>query len=237
MDIPYSVEDLTQAVLDTIRINELKQCYIRPIAFRGYGELGVYPLNCPVETVIAAWPWGKYLGEEAIENGVTLGTSSWRRMAPSTMPNMAKAGSNYMNSQLAKMESIVNGYDEAIMLDYQGMVSEGSGENIFIVLDGIIYTPPISSSLLLGLTRGAVLTLAKEMGLEIREEQIPREMLYIADEVFLTGTAAEVTPVRSIDKIMIGNGIRGPITKKVQEAFFSVVNGETEDTYGWLTFI
>jgi len=237
MDIPYSVEDLTQAVLDTIRINELKQCYIRPIAFRGYGELGVYPLNCPVETVIAAWPWGKYLGEEAIENGVTLGTSSWRRMAPSTMPNMAKAGSNYMNSQLAKMESIVNGYDEAIMLDYQGMVSEGSGENIFIVLDGIIYTPPISSSLLLGLTRGAVLTLAKEMGLEIREEQIPREMLYIADEVFLTGTAAEVTPVRSIDKIMIGNGIRGPITKKVQEAFFSVVDGETEDTYGWLTFI
>jgi branched-chain amino acid aminotransferase len=237
MDIPYSVEDLTQAVLDTIRINELKQCYIRPIAFRGYGELGVYPMNCPVETVIAAWPWGKYLGEEAIENGVTLGTSSWRRMAPSTMPNMAKAGSNYMNSQLAKMESIVNGYDEAIMLDYQGMVSEGSGENIFIVLDGIIYTPPISSSLLLGLTRGAVLTLAKEMGLEIREEQIPREMLYIADEVFLTGTAAEVTPVRSIDKIMIGNGIRGPITKKVQEAFFSVVNGETEDTYGWLTFI
>ena len=237
MDIPYSVEDLTQAVLDTIRINELKQCYIRPIAFRGYGELGVYPLNCPVETVIAAWPWGKYLGEEAIENGVTLGTSSWRRMAPSTMPNMAKAGSNYMNSQLAKMESIVNGYDEAIMLDYQGMVSEGSGENIFIVLDGIIYTPPISSSLLLGLTRGAVLTLAKEMGLEIREEQIPREMLYIADEVFLTGTAAEVTPVRSIDKIMIGNGIRGPITKKVQEAFFSVVNGETEDTFEWLTFI
>jgi len=237
MDIPYSVEDLTQAVLDTIRINELKQCYIRPIAFRGYGELGVYPLNCPVETVIAAWPWGKYLGEEAIENGVTLGTSSWRRMAPSTMPNMAKAGSNYMNSQLAKMESIVNGYDEAIMLDYQGMVSEGSGENIFIVLDGIIYTPPISSSLLLGLTRGAVLTLAKEMGLEIREEQIPREMLYIADEVFLTGTAAEVTPVRSIDKIMIGNGIRGPITKKVQEAFFSIVDGETEDTYGWLTFI
>jgi branched-chain amino acid aminotransferase len=237
MDIPYSVEDLTQAVLDTIRINDLKQCYIRPIAFRGYGELGVYPLNCPVETVIAAWPWGKYLGEEAIENGVTLGTSSWRRMAPSTMPNMAKAGSNYMNSQLAKMESIVNGYDEAIMLDYQGMVSEGSGENIFIVLDGIIYTPPISSSLLLGLTRGAVLTLAKEMGLEIREEQIPREMLYIADEVFLTGTAAEVTPVRSIDKIMIGNGIRGPITKNVQEAFFSVVDGETEDTNGWLTFI
>jgi branched-chain amino acid aminotransferase len=237
MDIPYSVEDLTQAVLDTIRINELKQCYIRPIAFRGYGELGVYPMNCPVETVIAAWPWGKYLGEEAIENGVTLGTSSWRRMAPSTMPNMAKAGSNYMNSQLAKMESIVNGYDEAIMLDYQGMVSEGSGENVFIVLDGIIYTPPISSSLLLGLTRGAVLTLAKELGLEIREEQIPREMLYIADEIFLTGTAAEVTPVRSIDKIMIGNGMRGPITKKIQEAFFSVVDGETEDTYGWLTFI
>ena len=237
MIIPYTVDDICQAILDTIRINGLKQCYIRPIAFRGYGELGVYPMNCPVETVIAAWAWGKYLGEEAIEEGVTIGTSSWRRMAPSTMPNMAKAGSNYMNSQLAKMESIVNGYDEAIMLDYHGMVSEGSGENIFVVLDGIIYTPPISSSLLSGLTRGAVITLAREMGLEIREEQIPREMLYIADEVFLTGTAAEVTPVSSIDKIVIGKGIRGDITKKIQEAFFSVVDGEKEDKHGWLTFI
>ena len=235
MDIPYSVEDLSQAIIEIIKINNLKQCYIRPLAFRGYGELGVYPMNCPVETVIAAWPWGKYLGEEAIEKGVDVGVSSWRRMAPDTMPNMAKAGSNYMNSQLAKMESIINGYNEGIMLDYQGMVSEGSGENIFVVLDDVIFTPPISSSLLSGLTRDAVITLAEEMGLEVRQEQIPREMLYISEEVFLTGTAAEVTPVRSVDKIQVGKGFRGEITKKVQSAFFAVVNGENEDDHGWLT--
>src|SRR5664280_1060340 len=237
MDIPYSVEEISQAIIDTIKINGLKHCYIRPVAFRGYGELGVYPLNCPVETVIAAWPWGKYLGEEAIEKGVEVGVSSWRRMAPDTMPNMAKAGSNYMNSQLAKMESITNGYDEGIMLDYQGMVSEGSGENIFVVLDGVIYTPPISSSLLSGLTRDAVITLSEEIGLEVRQDQIPREMLYISDEVFLTGTAAEVTPVRSIDKIQVGNGSRGEITKMLQNAFFAVVKGEDEDDHGWLTIV
>ena len=237
MDIPYSVDDICTAVIDTVKINNLKKCYIRPIAFRGYGELGVYPMNCPVETVIAVWPWGKYLGEEAIEEGVDVGVSSWRRMAPDTMPNMAKAGSNYMNSQLAKMESITNGYDEGIMLDYQGMVSEGSGENIFVVLDGVLYTPPISSSLLSGLTRDAVITLAEEIGFEVREEQIPREMLYISDEVFLTGTAAEVTPVRSVDKIVVGRGCRGEITKKIQQAFFKVVNGKDDNKNGWLTFI
>jgi branched-chain amino acid aminotransferase len=237
MDIPYSVDDICKAVIDTVKINNLKKCYIRPIAFRGYGELGVYPMNCPVETVIAVWPWGKYLGEEAIEDGVDVGVSSWRRMAPDTMPNMAKAGSNYMNSQLAKMESITNGYDEGIMLDYQGMVSEGSGENIFVVLDGVLYTPPISSSLLSGLTRDAVITLADEIGFEVKEEQIPREMLYISDEVFLTGTAAEVTPVRSVDKIVVGTGCRGEITKKIQQAFFKVVNGKDDNKNGWLTFI
>jgi branched-chain amino acid aminotransferase len=235
MDIPYSVEEICQAIIETVKINGLKQCYIRPVAFRGYGELGVYPLNCPVETVIAAWPWGKYLGEEAIENGVEVGVSSWRRMAPDTMPNMAKAGSNYMNSQLAKMESITNGYDEGIMLDYQGMVSEGSGENIFVILDGVIYTPPISSSLLSGLTRDAIITLAGEMDLEIHQEPIPREMLYISDEVFLTGTAAEVTPVRSVDKIIVGLGCRGEITRKIQDAFFAVVNGENKNYHKWLT--
>lgn len=235
IDIPYNVEDLSQAIIETIKINELNECYIRPIAYRGYGELGVYPMNCPVDTVIAVWPWGKYLGEEAIEQGVDVGISSWRRMAPDTMPNMAKAGSNYMNSQLAKMESIMNGYDEGIMLDYQGMVSEGSGENIFVVLDGVLHTPPVSSSLLLGLTRNSVMILAEEMGLEVKEEQIPREMLYIADEVFMTGTAAEVTPVRSIDKIFVGKGSRGEVTKKIQEAFFSIVDGNTADTHHWLT--
>ncbi|MBZ2165067.1 branched-chain amino acid transaminase [Methanobacterium spitsbergense] len=237
MIIPYSIDDLSQAIVKTIQINKLKACYIRPVAFRGYGELGVYPMNCPVETVIAAWAWGKYLGEKAIEEGVDVGISSWRRMAPDTMPNMAKAGSNYMNSQLAKMESIINGYDEGIMLDYQGMVSEGSGENIFVVKDDILFTPPISSSLLSGLTRDAIIILANELELEVREEQIPREMLYIADEVFLTGTAAEVTPVRSVDKIIVGEGYRGEITRKLQETFFTIVNGENEDKYGWLTHV
>jgi branched-chain amino acid aminotransferase len=237
MDIPYTVEELSQATMDTIKANKLKECYIRPISFRGYSELGVYPLNCPVETVIAAWGWGQYLGEEALENGVDLGVSTWRRMAPDTMPNMAKAGSNYMNSQLAKMESVMNGYDEAIMLDYQGMVSEGSGENIFLVKDEVLYTPPVSSSLLGGITRDSIMEIARDMGLEVREETLPREMLYIADEVFLTGTAAELTPIRSIDKITVGEGKRGEITKKLQETFFKVLNCEVEDEKGWLSFL
>ena len=237
MDIPYTVEELSQATMDTLKANKLKECYIRPIAFRGYSELGVYPLNCPVETVIAAWGWGQYLGEEALENGVDLGVSTWRRMAPDTMPNMAKAGSNYMNSQLAKMESVMNGYDEAIMLDYQGMVSEGSGENIFLVKDEVLYTPPVSSSLLGGITRDSIMEIARDMGLEVREETLPREMLYIADEVFLTGTAAELTPIRSIDKITVGEGKRGEITKKLQETFFKVLNCEVEDEKGWLSFV
>ena len=237
MDMPYTVDELCQATMDTIKANKLKECYIRPIAFRGYSELGVYPLNCPVETVIAAWGWGQYLGEEALENGVDLGVSTWRRMAPDTMPNMAKAGSNYMNSQLAKMESVMNGYDEAIMLDYQGMVSEGSGENIFLVKDEVLYTPPVSSSLLGGITRDSLIEIARDMGLEVREETLPREMLYIADEVFLTGTAAELTPIRSIDKITVGEGRRGELTKKLQETFFKVLNCEVADEKGWLSFV
>ncbi|MDP3066359.1 MAG: branched-chain amino acid transaminase [Methanobacteriaceae archaeon] len=235
MEIPYKQEDFVKAVLETVKVNKLKACYIRPVVFRGYGELGVYPLNCPVESVIAAWPWGKYLGEEAIELGVDVGVSSWRRMAPDTMPNMAKAGSNYMNSQLAKMESIFNGYHEAIMLDYQGMVSEGSGENIFLVKDGELYTPPISSSLLNGITRDSVITLARKMGLKVNQQQIPREMLYLVEELFLTGTAAEVTPIRSVDQIKVGDGLRGKITRKIQERLFKIMEGESEDQYGWLT--
>jgi branched-chain amino acid aminotransferase len=237
MDIPYSVDELSDATIETIRANNLKECYIRPIAFRGYKELGVFPLNCPLETVIAVWGWGQYLGEEALEQGVDVGVSTWRRMAPDTMPNMAKAGSNYMNSQLAKVESVMNGYDEAIMLDYHGLVGEGSGENVFVVKDGIIYTPPISSSLLGGITRDSIIQMAIDMGLEVSEQQMPREMLYIADEAFLTGTAAEVTPIRSIDKITIGAGKRGEITKKLQDKFFEVVNARCEDEHGWLTFL
>jgi len=237
MEIPYSVDELCEAIIETIKTNNLKDCYIRPIAFRGYKELGVYPLNCPLDTVIAAWKWGKYLGEDALENGVDLGVSSWRRMAPNTLPNMAKAGANYMNSQLAKMESVFNGFDEAIMLDYAGMVSEGSGENIFLVKDDVIYTPHSSLSILSGITRDSVVTMAKDMGIEVKEESIPREMLYLVDEIFLTGTAAEITPVKSVDKIKVGNGKRGSITEQLQTKFFNIVEGVDEDKYDWLSFV
>ncbi len=237
MEIPYTVDEICDAIIETVKINNLKDCYIRPIAFRGYKELGVYPLNCPMDTVIAAWEWGKYLGDDAIENGVDIGVSTWRRMAPNTLPNMAKAGANYMNSQLAKMESVSNGFDEAIMLDYHGTVSEGSGENVFLVKDGELYTPHASLSLLSGITRDSITKLAEDMGIKVNEEAIPREMLYLSDEIFLTGTAAEVTPIRSVDGIKIGNGKRGEITEKLQTKFFNIVEGIDEDEHGWLTFI
>ncbi|MDO9044610.1 MAG: branched-chain amino acid transaminase [Methanobacteriaceae archaeon] len=237
MEIPFSKEEICKAILDTIETNKLEECYIRPVVFRGYGELGVNPLKNPLEVVIAAWEWGSYLGQEALELGVDVGVSTWRRMAPDTLPNMAKAGANYMNSQLVKMEALENGYDEGIMLDYQGMVSEGSGENIFIIKDDIIYTPSMSSSLLKGITRDSIIKLAKSMDLDVREEQIPREMLYMADEIFFTGTAAEVTPIRSVDKITIGNGKRGIITEKLQKNFFKILKGEVKDEFGWLTYL
>lgn len=237
MDVNYTVDEFSQAIVDTIKVNQLEECYIRPVIFRGYGKLGVHPLENPLEHVIAVWSWGKYLGEEALDQGVDVGVSTWRRLAPDTMPNMAKAGSNYMNSQLAKMESLQNGYDEAIMLDYQGLVSEGTGENVFLVRDGALYTPHASTSLLPGITRNSIIKLAIDMGIEVHEEQIPREMLYIADEAFLTGTAAEVTPIRSIDKIPVGKGKKGELTAKLQESFFGLINGELEDKYGWLTHV
>lgn len=237
MNIPYTVEEICKVILETIKVNKLKDCYIRPVVFRGYKELGVYPLKCPIHTIIAVWKWGKYLGEDAIENGVDLGVSTWRRMAPNTLPNMAKAGANYMNSQLAKMESVINGFDEAIMLDYQGNVSEGSGENIFLVKDNILYTPHSSLSLLSGITRDSVITLANDLEITVKEESIPREMLYLADEIFLTGTAAEITPVRSVDKITIGEGKRGEITALLQEKFFNIVEGDAPDNQNWLTFV
>lgn len=237
MEIPFTPEEVSQAVLDTIKTNNLKECYIRPVVYRGYGELGVNPLNSPLDVVIAAWEWGSYLGQEALELGVDVGVSTWRRMAPDTLPNMAKAGANYMNSQLVKMEALENGYDEGIMLDYQGMISEGSGENIFIIKDDIIYTPSMSSSLLKGITRDSIIHLAKKMDMEVREEQIPREMLYMADEIFFTGTAAEVTPIRSVDKITVGSGKRGPITEKLQKSFFQILKGELDDKFGWLTYL
>ena len=237
IDIPYTQEEIEEAILETVRVNDLDGCYIRPVVFRGYGELGVNPLNCPVNVVIAAWEWGSYLGEEGMANGVDIGVSSWRKPAPDTFPALAKCGANYMNSQLAKLEAIDNGYDEAIMLDYEGHVSEGSGENIFLVEGEKLFTPAMSSSNLKGITRDSIMTIANDLGYEVVEEVISRERLYSANEVFFTGTAAEVTPIRSIDHRTIGIGKRGPISEKIQTAFFDIVEAKVEDKYGWLSYI
>lgn len=237
IEIPYTPDEFNQAIVSTIQANGFKECYVRPIVFRGYGTLGVDPFPNPVRCVIMVWKWGKYLGEEALEQGVDVKMSTWVRMAPNTFPALAKVGANYMNSQLIKMEAILDGYAEGIALNTEGQVSEGSGENIFIVYDGIIRTPPLSSSILPGITRDSVIQLSRELDIPLQEDVIPREMLYIADEVFFTGSAAEITPVRSIDKIKIGNGKRGPVTVKLQEAFFAYIRGEREDTYNWLTYI
>lgn len=237
MEVPYSLEELSTAALETIRVNRLKACYIRPIVYRGYGALGVVPFDCPVETVIAVWEWGQYLGPEALEKGVSVCTASWNRVAPNTVPFLAKAGGNYLNSQLVKMEALINGYDEGIVLTTEGLVSEGSGENLFVIRNGTIYTPASSYSILPGITRHSAITLARDLGLRVEQRAVPREFLYIADEVFFTGTAAEITPVTAIDKISIGTGRRGPITEKVQKAFFRAINAQVEDVHGWLTFV
>ena len=237
IEIPYTQEEVEEAILETVRVNDLNGCYIRPIVFKGYGELGVDPSNCPVNVVIAAWEWGSYLGEEGMANGVDIGVSSWRKPAPDTFPALAKCGANYMNSQLAKLEAIDNGYDEAIMLDYEGHVSEGSGENIFIVEGEKLFTPAMSSSNLKGITRDSIMTIARDLGYEVVEEVISRERLYSADEVFFTGTAAEVTPISSIDHRTIGIGRRGPISEKIQTSFFDIVEAKVEDKYGWLSYI
>lgn len=237
IDIPYTQEEIAQAIRDTVKINELASCYIRPVVFRGYGQLGVNPLSCPVNTVITAWEWGSYLGEEGMANGVDVGVSSWRKRAPDTFPTLAKCGANYMNSQLAKLEAIDHGYEEAIMLDYEGHVSEGSGENIFIIEDGVLYTPSMDSSNLKGITRESIKQLANDLGYEVVEERISRERLYFADEVFFSGTAAEVTPIRSIDHKIIGAGKRGPISEELQKTFFDIVEGKKEDKFGWLDYV
>jgi len=237
MPVPYSPEEIAQAICQAVRANHLPSAYIRPIVFRGYAELGVDPLNCPVQVAIAAFEWGSYLGPGALEQGVDVCVSSWTRMAPNTFPALAKSGANYMNAQLIKMEALRGGYVEGVALDTAGYVSEGSGENVFVVRDGVLYTPPLCASILLGITRDTVITLAREMGLPVVEQNIPREFLYMADEVFLTGTAAEITPVRSVDRVPVGAGKRGPITARLQEAFFAIVGGRVEDRYGWLTLV
>lgn len=236
-EAPYTVEEFVQAIIETIRVNKLEACYIRPIIFRGYGELGVNPQHCPLDSVIAVWGWGTYLGAEALEQGVNVCVSSWNRLAPNTMPNLAKVGANYMNSQLIKMDALAGGFDEGIGLDHNGMISEGSGENIFLVRDGVLVTPPVGGSVLEGITRNSVITLARDLGMDIREMQIPRELLYVADEVFFTGTAAEITPVASVDHVTVGTGKRGPVAEKLQKRFFGIVTGEVEDKYNWLTYV
>ncbi|MBN4056855.1 branched-chain amino acid transaminase [bacterium AH-315-J21] len=235
MDIPYTKEVIREATLQTIAVNNLEACYIRPIVYRGYESLGVDPRPCPIDVVIAVWNWGKYLGPEALEEGVDVCVSSWTRIAPNTLPAVAKAGANYMNSQLIKQEAIVNGYSEGIALDVNGYVSEGSGENIFLVRDGALYTPALSNSVLPGITRDCIMKIANDLGIECREEGISRGSLYIADEVFFTGTAAEITPIRSIDRIAIGDGSRGPITKRLQDEFFAIIEGRVPDRFNWLT--
>jgi branched-chain amino acid aminotransferase len=235
MEIPYTREEISEAIFELIRTNNLEECYVRPIVYRGYDSLGVDPRPCPVDVAIAVWPWGKYLGPEAMEKGVKVCVSTWNRNAPNTMPMMAKAGANYAGGQLIKMEAIARGCVEGIALDVHGYVSEGSGENIFMVRNGVLITPPFASSVLPGITRRTVIRLAEDMGIKVIEEIIPREALYIADEVFFTGTAAEVSPIAEIDGITIGAGRRGPITEKLQTKFFDIIEGRAEDKYGWLT--
>lgn len=235
MEIPYSPAEFKQACLDTVAANEFEDCYLRPLVYRGFHSLGVFPGGCPVDVCIGAWKWGKYLGAEALEQGVDVCVSSWNRMAPNTFPALAKSTANYMNSILIRSEAAVDGYTEGIALDVNGYVCEGSGENVFLVRDNRITTPPLGASVLAGITRDAVMRIAIDLGYEVIETLVPRESLYIADEVFFTGTAAEVTPVRSIDRIKVGEGKRGPVTARIQKEYFAYINGEVPDRYGWLT--
>jgi branched-chain amino acid aminotransferase len=231
----WSVEELCQAAVDTVGANELRHCYLRPIAIRTGEQMGVYGLDVPVETFVIAWKWGAYLGHEALEKGVDVAVSSWRRAAPSTFPTMAKAGGNYLNSQLAKMEARGDGYVEAITLDSFGFISEGSGENLFVIRDGVVHTSPASAGILHGITRDSVVQIARDLGYEVREQVLPRELLYVADECVFTGTAAEITPIRSVDRLPVGEGRPGPITREIQERFLGIATGRIADPYGWLT--
>lgn len=230
----FSYDDLMEATKETVRRNGGQACYLRPVVYRGYRSLGVNPTGVPVDVAIATLNWGKYLGKDALEKGISVRVSSWRRAAPDTFPFMAKTGANYMSSQLIKLEAITDGYEEGIALDSFGFLAEGSGENLFLVRGNTIHTPTLANAILPGVTRDCIMVLAKDLGLELREEQLPREMLSISDEVFFTGTAAEITPITSIDRIPVGNGKVGPVTKKLQEAFFDIIEGRSRDRHGWL---
>ena len=237
MDVPYDQQAISDAILDLIQVNKFRACYIRPLVYRGYDSLGVNPLPCPVDVAIMLWEWGAYFTKEAIEEGLDVKISTWARNAPNTTPAMAKSVANYANAQLIKLEAVADGYAEGIALDTSGNLSEGSGQNIFIVREGVIYTPPVGSSVLWGITRDSVITIAHDLGFDVREETLPRETLYIADEVFFVGTAVEVTPIRSVDRIKVGRGRRGPVTEAIQQRFFKIVKGEAPDTHGWLQFV
>ena len=237
IELEYTVEQLTEATREVVRRNNVESCYIRPMVLRGYGASGMVPFESPVETYIPCWPWGAYLGDEALAHGVDACISSWNRVAPNTIPAMAKIGGNYLSGQLIKMEALTNGFAEGIGLGVDGNVSEGSGQNVFIVQDGTVTTTPLDGSILGGITRQTILTIAQREGYSVREMPIPREMLYMADEVFFTGTAAELTPVRSIDRIKIGAGTVGPITRHLQQCYLDIAKGQAEDTHGWLTYV
>ena len=237
MEPDYTVEQLSQVCQDIIRKNELRNCYIRPMVIRGYGTPGLNPILSPIETFVAAWGWGTYLGDDALAKGVDVCVSSWHRMAPNTFPARAKAGGHYVNAQLMKMEAVQNGYVDAIALGPGGLVSEGSGMNLFLVNDGVVVSPVLDGTSLVGITRGAVIQMAKDRGYEVVERPVPREALYTADEMFFTGTAAEVTPVSSVDRITIGKGEAGPITRAIQERFLETVRGENDDPHGYLTLV
>ena len=237
MQPKYDQQALTDAVIDLIKVNSYKACYIRPLIYRGYDSLGVNPFPCPVDVAIMLWEWGAYFTPEALEQVLDVKVSTWARNAPNTTPAMAKSVANYANAQLIKMEAITEGYGEGIALDTNGNLSEASGANIFIIREGVIYTTPIGNSVLAGITRDSVIAIARDLSFEVREQTLPREMLYVADEVFFCGTAAEVTPIRSVDKITIGRGRRGPITEAIQQRFNEIVTGRAEDKWGWLQYV
>lgn len=235
IDVVYSEDELNQAVIDTVAANGHEACYIRPLIFRGAGVLGVEGRKNPTETIVLTMEWGAYLGAEGLERGIDAQVSTWRRMAPDTASSLAKIGGQYINSQFISMEAHDNGFQEGIALDYTGNVSEGPGENIFVVYNGVVYTPGVASSILMGITRDSILTILESFGIEVRFEPLSRDMLYVADEIFFSGTAAEVTPVRSVDRLQVGSGSRGPITKRIQDEFFAITSGRKPDTNGWLT--
>jgi branched-chain amino acid aminotransferase len=237
MEVPYGVDELVGACCELVERNALQACYLRPMVLRGYGAAGMVPFDSPVEVYLPCWPWGAYLGEGALENGVDTCVSSWHRVAPNTVPSMAKVAGNYLGGQLIKMEALANGYDEAIALGPEGLVSEGSGQNVFLVSKGVVFTTPANGTLLPGITRDSIIALARDAGLEVREQAMQREALYTADEIFLTGTASEVTPVRSVDRLKVGSGRVGEVTKQLQRTFLDLVHGKAEDRHGWLTFV